>query len=113
MPFDRARGRRRGTDVADTRMHIVGSACQEFVDHGYVAGRMSRSASGIGLSRSAVKYHLPDKLELYREVVERTDAWFAAVLGSTKAHQDSPRCLPSWWPCSPPSCSTPAMPVVD
>jgi TetR/AcrR family transcriptional regulator len=61
---------RRRRRAATSRAEIVGAAEHRIAEYGYEGTRLEDVASDVGLGRSGVLYHFPDKHQLYRAVLE-------------------------------------------
>ncbi|MFT3709177.1 MAG: TetR family transcriptional regulator [Archangium sp.] len=56
--------------MADTRAQILEIAGQEFSRRGYVATSVQRIAARLGLTKTAVLYHFPEKADLLYAIAE-------------------------------------------
>ncbi len=72
-----------------TRQRIVGAARVEFGERGYVGAYLERIGRRIDLPRATVNYHFFNKQELYRTVIERTQARLAEGIGGLGRSQGS------------------------
>jgi AcrR family transcriptional regulator len=64
---------------ADTRGRIIDNARRVFNEVGYEGATFSTIANRADLTRPALNYHFKNKRELYRAVVDHTDALVVAV----------------------------------
>ena len=63
--------RRTKQDALLTREAILDAAEARFYDHGVAATTLSHIAAAAGLTRGAIYWHFPNKLELFRAMQER------------------------------------------
>ena len=73
---NKALNRRSGEE---TRSLILDVAEQRFSRWGYTATTLDEIAEAVGIRRPSLLYHFPDKLTLYRAVIERLFAEFDAM----------------------------------
>ena len=91
MPSTASRGPGRppAAKSADTRDRIVRTARDVFGELGYQATTFQEIADRADLTRPAINHYFQNKRELYREVVEKTNAAvIAAGVQKAKRHQD-------------------------
>lgn len=84
----RTRGRPRAANGAETRERIVNAARRVFSELGYDASTFQAIAERADLTRPAINHYFANKRELYRHVLETTnaaliDAGVAAASGQT------------------------------
>jgi AcrR family transcriptional regulator len=65
-----------------TRRTILKTANRMFAEHGYDATSMQAIADELGLTKSALCCHFPDKREILRALVRHTARQYAAMLNS-------------------------------
>jgi AcrR family transcriptional regulator len=75
----RRAGRPPAVAAAETRGRIIDNACRVFSEVGYEGATFSTIANRANLTRPALNYHFKSKRELYRAVVDHTDALVVAA----------------------------------
>lgn len=87
----RRAGRPTATNAAETRGRILDNARRVFSEVGYEGATFSIIADRADLTRPALNYHFKDKRELYRAVVDETDA-FVVATGIEKGREAATLC---------------------
>jgi AcrR family transcriptional regulator len=85
------RGRPTAINSAETRGRILDNARRVFSEVGYEGATFSTIADRADLTRPALNYHFNSKRELYRAVVDETDA-FVVAAGIQKGREAATLC---------------------
>jgi AcrR family transcriptional regulator len=85
------RGRPTAINSAETRGRILDNARRVFSEVGYEGATFSTIADRANLTRPALNYHFKSKRELYRAVVDETDA-FVVAAGIQKGREAATLC---------------------
>jgi AcrR family transcriptional regulator len=77
-PEERRRSARRDEAKATTRRRVLAAAMEVFAREGYHAARMDAIAEEAGVSKGALYFHFPGKLQLFSALVDAFAAELAA-----------------------------------
>jgi AcrR family transcriptional regulator len=85
---ERRRSPRRDEAKAGTRRRVLAAAMEVFAREGYHAARMDAIAAGAGVSKGALYFHFPGKLQLFSALVDEFAAELAAdAIASIATHR--------------------------
>jgi len=79
---------KRRPGAPDKRARVTDAAVQVFLANGFDRTSMDMVAAQAGVSKTTIYAHYPDKVALFRAVVERSTRMLAVQLDKTRLHPD-------------------------